>query len=315
MDAFAHLRQLVALAETNNFRKAGDSLGISHSAVSQTIKRLEDTYGVALFDRIKGKTVPTAFGERLVLSARAAINEMDAAGRDLKLMENFAGGRLVIGADPSVSESLLSIPMIKMMNRYPELQFTVRHCSRARFERRLSQHEIDLYFGLQPDREADDLHYRKLTLQPPGLFCRNGHDLLSKGPLSIADLRDNTVIGGDVPDWFLARILDSFPAEFDDLRDLRATFLTSQDFGLLRQLLLQTNAVAVLPEFVVRHELEAGLIRPVAIERWPFASGTISGVAAWLRERPLPPSALRLLTEVEQMLNQSSRLSDSRAVP
>lgn len=158
MDSFDHLRQLVALADAGNFRKAGDSLGISHSAVSQTIKRMEESYGVALFDRNKGKTVPTALGERLVLSARAAVNEMDAAQPDLKLMETFAGGRLVIGADPSVSESLLSIPMIKMMNRYPQLQFTVRHCSRSRFEKRLSQHEFDLYFGLQPDREADDLH-------------------------------------------------------------------------------------------------------------------------------------------------------------
>ena len=85
MDTLPHLRQLVALADAGNFRKAGNKLGISHSAVSQTIKRLEESYGVALFDRIKGKTVPTAFGERLVLSARAAVNEMDAAHRDLKL--------------------------------------------------------------------------------------------------------------------------------------------------------------------------------------------------------------------------------------
>ncbi len=311
MDTFMHLRQLVALAETGNFRKAGDSLGISHSAVSQTIKRLEESYGLALFERIKGKTVPTAFGERLVLSARAAVNEMDAAQRDLKLMKNFSGGRLVIGADPSVSESLLSIPMIKMMNRYPSLQFTVRHCSRSRFEKRLSQHEIDLYFGLQPDREVDDLNYRKLTLQPPGMFCRQGHELLVKETLQISDLRDNTVIGGDVPDWFLSRILDAYPDEFDGLRDLRATFLTSQDFGLLRQILLQTNAIAVLPEFIVWHELEAGLIRPIKVDRWPFASGSISGVAAWLRERPLPPSALRLLTEVEQLLQQSARQNES----
>jgi DNA-binding transcriptional LysR family regulator len=312
METLNHLRQLVALADTGNFRMAGESLGISHSAVSQTIKRLEETYGVELFDRIKGKTVPTAFGERLILSARTAVNEMDAAQRDLRLMENFTSGRLIIGVDPSVSESLLSIPMIKMMNRFPSLQFTVRHCSRSRWEKRLFQHEIDLYFGLQPDREVDDLLYRKLTLQPPALLCRAQHDLSAKSTLQISDLRDNTVIGGDVPDWFLWRILDAFPNEFDGLQDLRATFLTSQDFGLLRQLLLQTNAIAVLPEFVVRQELESGLVKRVQIEGWPFATGTISGVAAWLRERPLPPSALRLLSEVEQLLNLSARQSLAR---
>jgi DNA-binding transcriptional LysR family regulator len=307
MDTLTHLRQLVALADAGNFRKAGEQLGVSHSAVSQTIRKLETSYGVELFDRTRGKTVPTAFGERLISSARAAINEMEAAGRDIGLMESFAGGRLVIGVDPSVSESLLSIPMAKMMNRYPMLQFTVRICDRARWKKRLVQREIDIYFGLQPDNEADELRYRKLVLQPPSLLCRADHVLLEKAPLGIADLKDCTVIGGDVPDWFLWRILDAFPDAFASLHDLRRTFLTSQDLGLLRQLLLQTDTVAVLPEFVVRQELEAGLVQRIQIDGWPFAGGTISGVAAWLRDRPLSPSALRLLSEVQQLLNHAQR--------
>lgn len=307
MDLLAQMRQLVALADAGNFRKAGESLGVSHSAVSQTIRKLEESYGVDLFDRTPGKTVPTAFGERLISSARTAINEMEAAARDISLMESFAGGRLVIGVDPSVSESLLSIPMAKMMNRYPELQFTVRICNRARWEKRLQQREIDIYFGLQPDNEVGELQYRKLTLQPPSVLCRAKHQLLQKNRLRIADLKDHTVIGGDVPDWFLWRILDAYPRSFENLQQVRSTFLTSQDFGLLRQLLLQTDAVAVLPDFVVRHELAQGTVKRIAIEGWPFAEGTISGVAAWLRERPLAPSSLRLLSEVQQVLQLAQR--------
>ena len=309
MDSLAHLRQLVALADVGNFRKAGEKLGVSHSAISQTIRKLEGSYGVDLFDRTGGKTVPTAFGERLITSARAALNEMEAAGRDMRLMERFTGGRLVIGVDPSVSESLLSIPMAKMMNRYPSLQFTVRVCNRARWEKRLIQHEIDIYFGLQPDNEANELRYRKLVLQPPSLLCRAHHVLFEKPSLKITDLKDFSIIGGDVPDWFLWRILDAFPDAFASLQDLRATFLTSQDFGLLRQLLLQSDSVAVLPEFVVRHELQQGLVRRIEIEGWPFTGGTISGVAAWLRDRPLSPSAIQLLSEVQQLLDHAQRAS------
>lgn len=307
MYTLTHLRQLVALANAGNFRKAGANLGVSHSAISQTIRKLEDSYGVELFDRTGGKTVPTAFGERLITSARAAINEMEAAGRDMRLMESFTGGRLVIGVDPSVSESLLSIPMAKMMNRYPSLQFTVRICNRARWEKRLIQREIDIYFGLQPDTEAGELNYRKLVLQPPSLLCRAGHVLLEKKQLDISDLKGFSVIGGDVPDWFLWRILDAFPDAFTSLQDLRGTFLTSQDFGLLRQLLLQSDTIAVLPEFVVRHEVQQGVIRRIKVEGWPFTGGTISGVAAWLRDRPLSPSAIRLLSEVQQLLDHAQR--------
>ena len=88
MDSLGHLRQLVALAETGNFRKAGQRLGISHSAVSQTIKRIEAEYGAELFDRMRfdgarNETVPTALGERMVAAARIAISEMEAAARDV----------------------------------------------------------------------------------------------------------------------------------------------------------------------------------------------------------------------------------------
>ena len=50
-----------------------------------------------------------------------------------------------------------------------------------------------------------------------------------------------------------------------DLRDLRSTFLTSQDFGLLRQLMLETNAIAMLPDFVVRHELKTKQLRRIKV--------------------------------------------------
>ena len=308
MDSLNPLRQLVALGETGNFRLAGEALGVSHSAVSQTIRKLEEHYGVELFDRTRGRTVPTAFGERLIESARRSLNDMDTAARELQLMESHQGGRLVIGVDPTVSESLLSLPLAKMMNKYPSLQFTVLACNRARWEKRLRNREIDMYLGLQPDREEEALSYRKLVLQPPALFCRSDHDMLSKPRILITELRHMSVIGGDVPDWFLWRILDAYPDAFSGLQDLRGTFLTSQDFGLLRQLLLRTNALAILPEFVVQQELATCLVRKVEVQGWPFSEGTISGVAAWLRERPLPPAATQLLSEVQRMLDQSTFL-------
>lgn len=308
MDSLNPLRQLVALGETGNFRLAGEALGVSHSAVSQTIRKLEENYGVELFARTKGRTVPTAFGERLIDSARRSLTDMDAAARDLQLMESHQGGRLVIGVDPTVSESLLSLPLAKMINKHPSLQFTVLACNRARWEQRLRDREIDVYLGLQPDREEDLLNYRKLVLQPPSLFCRADHDLLAKPTVVIGDLRHFSVIGGDVPDWFLWRILDAYPDAFSGLQDLRGTFLTSQDLGLLRQLLLRTNALAILPEFIVQKEIATGLVRKIRVQGWPFSEGTISGVAAWLRERPLAPAAKQLLSEVQQMLDQSMRL-------
>ena len=53
MDRMRSLRQIVTLADAGNFRKAAERLGVTHSALSQAIAKLEDSYGVPLFVRNK----------------------------------------------------------------------------------------------------------------------------------------------------------------------------------------------------------------------------------------------------------------------
>ena len=307
MDSLGHLRQLVALAETRNFRKAGQKLGISHSAVSQTIKRLELEYGTELFDRTRNdgtrnETVPTALGERVVAAAQIAINEMESAARDVQMLRDLEAGQLIIGADPSVSESLLAPAMARLMSSHPNWRFKVILCNRNEWERYLDERQIDIYFGLRPDRESDNLRYRPLELVPPVVLCSSDHPLAGKGPISIETLQTYTVIGGDVPDWFLWGIMEAYPETFPDISTLRDTFLSSQGVGILRQLLLLTNAIATLPEFIVKNEIDAGKVCKLEVIDWPYAKRTIPGVAAWQIERPVPPAAHQLLTQVQMVL-------------
>ncbi len=307
MDSLSHLRQLVALAETGNFRKAGQRLGISHSAVSQTIKRIEAEYGAELFDRMRSdgwrnETVPTALGERMVAAARIAISEMEAAARDVQMMRDLEAGQLVIGADPTVSESLLAPAMARLINSHPNWRFKVVLCNRDEWERYLEERRVDIYFGLRPDRETDTFRYRALELVPPAVMCSITHPLAGCGPVTIEQLKQHPVIGGDVPDWFLWGILEAYPNDFPDIATLRNTFLTSQGLGLLRQLVLLTNAVATLPEFILLNEIAAGKVCKLEVQGWPYAKRTIPGVAVWLNQRPIPPAAHQLLANVQMIL-------------
>jgi DNA-binding transcriptional LysR family regulator len=307
MDSLGHLRQLVALADTGNFRKAGQKLGISHSAVSQTIKKLEAEHGTELFDRTRvdgsrNETVPTALGERIVAAARVAIYEMEAAARDVQMLRDLEAGELLIGTDPTVSESLLAPAMARLIATHPNWRFKVIICNRNEWERYLEERQIDIYIGLRPDRESEAFRYRALELVPPIVMCSADHPLVGLGPVRIETLTSYSVIGGDVPDWFLWGIMEAYPETFPDINTLRDTFLTSQGLGLLRQLLLLTNAIATLPEFIVRNEIAAGKVCKLEVVGWPYSTRTIPGVAAWLNQRPLPPAAHQLLAHVQMVL-------------
>ena len=69
----------VAVAEAKSFRAAGDRLGVTSSAVSQALRKLEARLGVALVQRTTRSVHLTAAGERLYAAARPALEQLEAA--------------------------------------------------------------------------------------------------------------------------------------------------------------------------------------------------------------------------------------------
>src|SRR5918911_4753286 len=68
-----------AVAEAKGFRSAGERLGVSASAVSQTLRKLEERLGVVLVQRTTRSVHLTEAGERLYASVRPALEEVRAA--------------------------------------------------------------------------------------------------------------------------------------------------------------------------------------------------------------------------------------------
>src|SRR5678815_4426103 len=77
-DELDGMATFVAVAETKGFRAAGERLGVSHSAVSQALRRLEERVGVPLVRRTTRSVHLTEAGERLYASVRPAMDEMRA---------------------------------------------------------------------------------------------------------------------------------------------------------------------------------------------------------------------------------------------
>ena len=78
-DELDGMATFVAVAEAKGFRAAGERLGVSHSAVSQALRRLEERLGVALVQRTTRSVRLTDAGERLYASVRPALDEVRAA--------------------------------------------------------------------------------------------------------------------------------------------------------------------------------------------------------------------------------------------
>lgn len=105
-DPFEGLSTFLAVAETSSFRQASERLGVTRSAVSQSIRKLEERLGAAVFQRTTRSVRLTDAGSRLLQAVRPALSEIEAATGTIEAMRDHPAGtlRLVVS---SVAESFL----------------------------------------------------------------------------------------------------------------------------------------------------------------------------------------------------------------
>ena len=100
----------LAVAESDNFRAAGDRLGVTRSAVSQGVRRLEDVFGTALVTRSTRAVHLTEAGERLREALSRPMSEIDDALD--RVADDEAPHGLLRIAVSSIAERFLSGPLI-----------------------------------------------------------------------------------------------------------------------------------------------------------------------------------------------------------
>nr|CAA9251287.1 Transcriptional regulator, LysR family [uncultured Armatimonadetes bacterium] len=101
----------VALAEARSFRRAGESLGVTASAVSQSLRRLEERLGVVLAHRTSRSMHLTEAGELLYASVRPALEEVRAAAAAVGALGSEPRGTLRLHVAGG-AETFLSGPII-----------------------------------------------------------------------------------------------------------------------------------------------------------------------------------------------------------
>ncbi|MCB8819429.1 LysR family transcriptional regulator [Microvirga rosea] len=121
----AGITVFVTVAEAHSFRVASERLGVTRSAVSQAIRRLEERMGVALVQRTTRSVRLTEAGERLYQSVRPALNDLGTAMEALGEMREQPSGlvRLTVS---SIAERFLSGSLLAgFLATYPNISLDI----------------------------------------------------------------------------------------------------------------------------------------------------------------------------------------------
>ena len=116
------LRALVAVGRERSFTKAAAKLGVSQSALSQTIRQLETRLGVRLLTRTTRSVSPTEAGERLLRTLVPRFEEIDAELAAVTELRDNPTGTIRITATEYAIDSILLPKLAKLLREYPDIK-------------------------------------------------------------------------------------------------------------------------------------------------------------------------------------------------
>jgi DNA-binding transcriptional LysR family regulator len=122
---FDDLAAFTIVAQERSFTRAGAKLGVSPSALSQTIKALETRLALRLLDRTTRSVAPTEAGERLLRTVAPRFAEIEQELAALGDMRERPGGRIRITAGEHPVRSVLQPGLSRLLPAYPDIQVEV----------------------------------------------------------------------------------------------------------------------------------------------------------------------------------------------
>ena len=117
-----HLFAFVAVGQEGSFTKAAAKLGVSQSALSHTIKELEERIGVRLLTRTTRKVSATAAGERLLQHIAPRFEEIFAELKAVAEFREKPAGTIRISATEFAIDTILVPKLSKLLKRYPDIK-------------------------------------------------------------------------------------------------------------------------------------------------------------------------------------------------
>src|SRR3984957_15895787 len=124
-EQMADLTAFVVVAEEKSFTRAAAKLGMSQSALSQIVRRLEASLDLRLLTRTTRSVAPTEAGERLLATLAPALQSLDVSLASLSDLQRKPAGNIRITSVEHASMTILAPVLAKLLPDYPDLKVEI----------------------------------------------------------------------------------------------------------------------------------------------------------------------------------------------
>jgi DNA-binding transcriptional LysR family regulator len=184
-----NLRYALAAADYGSFRRAAEALLLRQSTLSRCVRQLEESIGMAVFERSSGGVRATQGGRQFLRSARSILEQVEA----LAARTRSTGGRLTVGFYTSLAAGNLRATLIDVSQRFPQLELEMFESSRSRLVTALRNGVVDIVIipgaTALPESKTMSLWSERILVAAP-----EGHALAERDSAHWIDLREEKIL-------------------------------------------------------------------------------------------------------------------------
>jgi DNA-binding transcriptional LysR family regulator len=248
----SQLEVFLAVAQERRFSRAAEKLFRTQSAVSQSIRKLEQELGEPLFDRSSREGVLTDAGRVLQEYAEKLLNLRSNAQEALVELREMHRGKLLIAANEFTSLYLL--PVLGEFRRlHPMIKISVERSFGSRIPDEVLRHTVELGV-LSYDPQDPQLRSVVVYLDELAFVVPPRHPLAKAQQVSIRQLGAESFVAHMVPSPYREKVIQAFKRHKTPLHmDVELPTLQA-----IKNFVAMGNGVALVPEISVENELARG---------------------------------------------------------
>ena len=259
--ALARIQTFLTVAETLNFRRAAERLGVAQPALSRSVRQLEQILGFAVFERSTRRVALTPAGELLYREGAAALQRLSWACTRAGRLAQGLSGSIMVGYSTFATAGPMSDIIIAFRKQFPDAIVGLRLLASSEQLAALEEGSLDLGFMMStvslPPLEKIVVSRERLVVLMPA-----SHRWARRPSITLAELVTSPLVIGTESRW---RGFRSLVRDVVDQQGLSMTFAEeADDLPVLLQLvrsgfgctILDASFIPTLPPGICAAEIE-----------------------------------------------------------
>jgi len=183
-----------AIYTHGSMTNAAAALNVSQPSVSKVLAHAEQQLGYRLFDRVKGKLIPTPEAHQLFSHVRDVYQDIDKLRHVATNLKAASAGRIRVASTPAFGLDVLPRAIASFREQHADSVFEIETLHLDEMYSALQESRIDIGLAFDP-KEHPGIHHEVLATARFFVLAPDSDEFSGKTALSINDLKDRPFIG------------------------------------------------------------------------------------------------------------------------